>query len=66
MSTEVSLDVVAADKQDNFYSDEIRIVLYSVAGGLLVVGLTAAVVCLINHRNRPMLCCGRYFIYCFK
>ena len=60
MSTEVSLDVVAADKQDNFYSDEIRIVLYSVAGGLLVVGLAAAMVCSLSHRT--MLCCGRYFL----
>ena len=59
ISTEVSVDVVAADELDNFHSDEIRILLYSVAGGLLVVGLAAAMVCSLSHRSRAMLCFGR-------
>ena len=59
-SQRVSLNKAAADIPYNFLSHEIRIAIYSVVGGVLVVGLTTLTGCLLCKRNVPRLCCGRY------
>ena len=53
--------MVAAKVPYGFDSPEIRIAIYSVAGGMLVVGLTTVACCLLCKRNITRFCCGRYF-----
>ena len=59
-SQRVLLNKAAADIPYNFLSHEIRTAIYSVVGGVLVVGLTTLTGCLLCKRNVPRLCCGRY------
>ena len=59
-STGTSLNMAAEDTPYNFYSREIRIAVYSVVGGVLVVGLTTVTGCLLCQRNISRFCCERY------